>query len=565
MLRKYLCSLLLILIFPPSFAAPLPAEQAFVFSSSLEKDQLVLHWKMAPGYYLYREKLKLLPTDPNQIKTIELPKGEQRHNQILGNYQAYFDELNITVPVVSPHGVLTMTIGYQGCSAQGFCYSPVKKQLTVDLDKLQFVTGTLQKPETKESEVLNLLEKHNPFWIILSFLGLGILLAFTPCVFPMIPILSSIIVKQGKNISAIKGLCLSFFYVLGMAVSYALAGMLFALLGSHIQIELQKTWVIVLFSLVFIALALSLFGWYRLQLPKWLRQRLVHLSDKPKKGAYLGVFLMGGLSSLILSPCVTPPLVGVLLYVAQTGNWLLGAMALFFLGIGMGVPLLLIGISAGKLLPKAGVWMTAFEKLFGIILLGAAIWMLSRVIPGPLALCLWGALFMMSGIYCYFAVKRHYGLQGTGLVALVYGIILLVGASLGNSDPLHPWENTHLQKEQPAFILIRNSMELQKAFLQAKQQKKPIILDFYADWCVSCVKMDREVFNQPKVQQALQTYMVLRADITANTPFDQSLLERFHLIAPPSMLFFNAEGVLVKQMEGEVDAEAFLKSLHSAP
>jgi thiol:disulfide interchange protein DsbD len=430
------------------------------------------------------------------------------------------------------------------------------------------IVTSLMPPTSEQSYAQNLLNGSSYFVIILSFLGLGLLLAFTPCILPMIPILSSIIVGHGKNLTPLKSFFLSLTYVLGMAITYAIAGMLVAMVGSGIQVLFQKTWVIVLFSILFVILSLSLFGYYELQLPARWQRKVTALSNKQKGGTYIGVFLMGALSSLIVSPCVSAPLVGVLAYIAQTGNMVLGGVALLCLGLGMGVPLLLIGLSAGKLLPKAGAWMEAIKKVFGILLLAVAVEMLSRVIPGPFTLVLWATLLICVSMFMgtFVSAKNNFKklLRGFGAVFLIYGIILVIGAVMGNSDPLHPWEEMKFLQTKPKdslFVTLGSMEQLDAELARAKKDHKMVMLDFYADWCTSCVAMDRAVFKNGNVQQALNGLVLLRADVTKNDEFAQSLLKRFQVIAPPTMLFFDKKGEELpdERIVGEVDSQKFIE------
>ncbi len=561
-------------------ATPLPPEKAFVFSAILKNNkQLTLKWDMAPGYYLYRQQLSFTPSSINDVKigNIVLPRGEARKDIVHGHYQAYFGSLIVSVPLMNTEGQLSLVVKYQGCSSGGFCYAPFKKYVAVNMSQITAQPTVTNSLMTKQPTMLEqdyaekLFDGHHLGFIIFSFLGLGLLLAFTPCILPMIPILSGIIVGHGKHISTSKAFCLSLAYVMGMALTYAAAGIVVALIGSSIQVIFQKTWVIVLFSMLFVLLALSLFGFYELQPPASWQQRVTGWSNRQKGGTYFGVFLMGVFSTLIVSPCVSAPLVGVLAYIGQTGDMLLGALALLALGLGMGIPLLLIGTSAGKLLPKTGKWMEAIKKLFGVFMLALAIWMLARVIPGPVALFLWAVLLICVAIFAgVFATAKSVWAKlskGLGFVSLIYGVILITGAVLGNSDPLHPWEGVGIFRARlssaPAssFTILKNMAQLNQQFILSKEQKKVVMIDFYADWCASCITIDRTVFSRPDVQAALKNFIVLRADVTQNNDFDQALLKRFHVIAPPTILFFNSGGKEIRRMVGEINAKEFLAHL----
>lgn len=590
---RILISLLIIMLFSTASAVetqkPLAGDKAFALTSELATPhQIVLTWNIAPGYYLYQDRLKVqtLSTSKATIEPIKLPLGHEKTDSIRGAYQAYSDKLILPVTVSAAAGaILNVKIDYQGCSSAGFCYPPMTKYLHVNLSQTaapQNLTANLKDSveEAVEEDSMSsqwmattLLQGHHYFWIIFSFLFLGLLLAFTPCVLPMVPILSSIIVGYGRNISTHKAFMLSLSYVLGMALAYAAAGMLVALAGSRIQIALQTPWVIVLFSGLFVLLALSLFGWYDVRLPNRLHQRIVSWSHRHTGGTYAGVFMMGVFSTLIVSPCVSAPLVGVLSYIGNSGDVVLGGIALLALGLGMGIPLLLLGASAGKLLPRAGLWMDIVKQFFGLMMLGLAIWMVSRILPGALILFLWALLVMV----CAFFVWRvehskkmlHKVRQGLGLAILSYSFILIGGSMMGKTDPFYWLANKTIQvaaSTKPVFSVVKDMSELENQFAAAKANKKAVILDFYADWCEACVLMDRNVFSQPEVQDALNRFVLIRADLTENNAFDQALLKRYQVIAPPTMLFFDVDGhpQPAQNIVGEVNSKELLATIHHA-
>jgi thiol:disulfide interchange protein DsbD len=563
---------------------PLPLEEAFHFSAFLQHDnELTVQWEMARGYYLYRQQLSFTTSPISQVKLgkIKLPRGQIKQDVLHGTYQSYTGTLRVLLPLIAGNKQqLNLDISYQGCSASGFCYAMAHKKLDINLKELQppqditsyFVTAGY-------GEKKSIFAKYNNsiWFIVISFLGLGLLLAFTPCVLPMVPILSAIIVghhsyhhsKRQQRISIRKSFGLSFMYVLGMAITYAIAGMLVALLGSRIQAELQKPWIIMLFSALFILLGVLLLGWYELHLPQHWRHRLNVLANRWKGGTYFGVFMMGGFSSLIVSPCVSAPLVGALAYIAQTGNIWVGGLALLALGFGMGIPLLLVGLSAGALLPKAGKWMLAIERIFGILMLGMAIWMLSRILPGPVILFLWGALLILVSIELGLlsrAIRSFSSVRRTlEILIFIYGLILIVSSVFGNTSPAF-WKEWKIaiypvSKEEQAqhFVTIKSIDQLEFA----KAQKKPILLDFYADWCVSCVTMEKELWKNFVVMHALSDFILLRADVTENNNFDQALMNKFNVIAPPTILFFDRNGQeeLKYRIEGEINVQDFLDQL----
>jgi thiol:disulfide interchange protein DsbD len=585
---SFLASLLLFALPLISHAAfePLPANQAFNFTTTVAKDNhsLVTAWQIAPNYHLYRERFSfnLLTPASAQLGTITLPPGVMKKDDILGAYQAYESNMVINVPLraIKP-GLITLAIAYQGCADAGFCYPPVTRQITIAsngstltlLAPGQITASKLAGAMSEQDQVTHLLAGKNWWWILGGFLGFGLLLAFTPCVLPMIPILSSIIIGQGKSITVRRAFSLSLTYVLAMAFTYAGAGIVASLAGSYVQAFLQNAWVIGFFSLIFALLALSLFGLYELRLPHRLHHYLMTLNHKQNGGKYAGVAIMGCLATLIVSPCVTAPLIGALSYIAETGDAFLGGSALFAMGVGMGIPLLIIGTLGGEFLPKAGHWMQTIKIIFGILLLASAILLLSRILSPHLIMGLWAALFIISAIYmgaltAKLTKKINRLLQGLSLMMLVYGVLLLIGAALGNTDPLQPLASKNMtaatsSSSAQTFQTIKNLATLQQALATAKAQGKPVIVDFYADWCISCKAMERNVFNNPAVQKKLNSYLLLRADVTANDEDARALEQYFGVVAPPTVLFFTPAGeeIAAARLVGEVNAQDFLKSL----
>lgn len=555
---------------------PLSIDQAFAFSAHFEPNNtLILEWNIAPDYHLYKDKMSvsLQPGTQIHIGRVELPPAQIKKDKMLGPLQIYSGAIKIPVSFAGPFAkeVLHVIVHYQGCSDKGFCYPPETRFLRIQWTPNKtiqdvLITHVLNSGSPQQTVENKLLNGSNLLMAVISFLGVGLLLSFTPCVLPMVPILSGIIVGHGKRISTFKAFFLSLSYVLGMAVTYAIAGVIVAMIGEHIQILFQTTWVIVLFSGFFVVLAFSLFGFFEVETPGHWRKRVTAWSHQHKAGTYFGVFMMGALSSLILSPCVSAPLVGVLAYIAQSGNVLLGGISLLSLGVGMGIPLLLIGTSAGKLLPKSGHWMLAIKKIFGVIMLGMTIWMLSRVIPGPVTLFLWAVLLICVAIFMD-TLKRakspwHNLKRGLGVVLLMYGVVLMIGAALGNSDPLYPWQGTKIEvtKKSLGFITVNNMDDFDKRLAEAKMGHKLVMLDFYADWCTACHAMEHFVFSHSSVQDELAGFIVLRVDVTHNTPFDQAILKRFNVVAPPTILFFNANGeeLGADRIIGEVNARDFV-------
>lgn len=561
---------------------PLLVDKAFQLSVvKANNKEVSLQWKIANDYHLYRERFNFKVMSPEHVTLgkIVLPKGIAEEDPILGKYQEYKNKVQINLPlnhVTKGTKTLMLLVGYQGCADSGFCYPPETKKVSVDLTAVAHskvtaystyepTTLPIANSTSSQDKVTHLLESKHYFWIALAFLGFGILLSFTPCVLPMIPILSGIIVGQDKKeITTRHAFLLSLSYVIGMAITYALAGVLVALAGSHLTTAFQAPWVIILFSLLFVVLALSLFDFYELRLPSFLEQSVAELSNRQSR-SYIGSAIMGALSVLIVSPCVTAPLVGVLTFIAQTGNVFLGALALFMLAVGMGLPLLLIGTSAGKLLPKAGAWMNLIKTSFGVLLLGVAIYLLQRVLPGLITMWLWAALFIISAVYLWKNSKVFF--KGMGVVFLVYGIILLVGGSAGNTDPLQPLTNFHNRSvvvSKLPFQRVKTIADVDDAVRKAATQHKLVMLDFYADWCVSCKEMERNTFSDAAVQSALKNAVLLQVDVTQNDVADKALEQHFNVIAPPTMIFFK-DGKELKdaRIVGEMGPKDFLKHIEA--
>lgn len=552
---------------------PLVADQAFKFSTTVKSaNEVLAKFSMTPGYYLYRHHFKFAVQPPTSI-TVNYPQAEMKIDADGKRQEIYAGELIIPISLKGNGSEVTLQVDYQGCSKDGFCYPPMQK-----IVQLQLSNGTsgpttqsssLQMLLTDQYGVNELLYTQHIAVIILLFAGLGLLLSLTPCVLPMVPILTSIIVGQKHTVSTKRAFLLSSTYILGMAITYALAGVGAALLGNSLQVWLQQSWIIAVVSLMFVVLALSLFGLYELRLPTFLQRRLHNLSNKTRGGYYPGVFSMGVLSTLIVSPCVTAPLVGVLMYIAETGNVVFGAIALFAMGTGMGIPLLLIGMSAGRWMPKSGPWMTTIKVIFGFIMLGTAIWMLSRILQPAIVMILWGLLFIMAAIYVGFFLQRSKTqrliVQTTGGLIGFAGLLLLLGG-VGLSNPLSNWVHPGMVKTGQQFITVENLAAFNKQLMLAAATHQPVILDFYADWCESCVSMDKKVFTLPDVQRKLSHYTLLRADLSANSPADHAFLKFFNVIAPPTILFFDRNGheINSERIVGEVNAKEFLMRLNKS-
>jgi len=430
-------------------------------------------------------------------------------------------------------------------------------------------------PLSEQDQITQSLHNDSLWGTLVSFFGFGLLLSLTPCVFPMIPILSGIIVGKGHNITTARAFLLSLSYVVASAFTYTVFGILAALFGSNLQAAFQEPWIIALFSGIFVLLSLSMFGFYNLDLPDFIRAKLHNSSEKHRDGSMLGAAIMGALSSLIVGPCVAAPLAGALIYIGQTGDAVLGGSALFVMGIGMGVPLLLLGASAGKLLPKAGTWLNATKAVFGVLMLGVAVWMLSRILPPSITMLLWALLLILPAIYlnAVDSLPEHSSgwrklWKGVGITMLAYGLLLLIGFSIGNSNPLKPLQGfgvtaAKASEQGLSFERISSLTELEARIQQANANHQPVMLDFYADWCISCQEMEAYTFTDANVTQTLAGFVLLQADVTKQSDADKALLAKFNLIGPPAILFFYGSQQETKSLRviGYQDALTFIKTL----
>jgi thiol:disulfide interchange protein DsbD len=553
---------------------------------------LEARFTVAPQYYLYRDKIQFSVKEPAGVTVtgLDLPPAEVKDDPNFGKTPVYHNAFNVGIRLAGlPADAkrLVVVAGHQGCSEKGICYPPQEEELEVDLSApvaapaaaaTAAPAAPAQADASESGRIARILEGGNFWVIIVSFFGFGLLLSLTPCVFPMIPILSGIIVGRGQHITKAKGFSLSLAYVLGMATTYAIVGIIAGLSGTLISNALQNPWALGIGASIFVALALSMFGFYELQMPSFLQSRLTEASNKVPGGRFGGVFAMGALSALIVGPCVAAPLAGALLYISQTGDVVLGGVSLFSLALGMGVPLLAVGLSAGALLPKAGGWMEAVKKFFGVALLAVAIWLISPLLSAVANMALWATLLIISAMYLHalepLAVNakgfaRFW--KGVGVIFLVAGIALLLGALGGSRDVLQPLSvyqgggsgTAQAATPQLPFKKVKNVAELEAAVAGA--QGKPVMLDFYADWCVSCKEMERFTFSDARVQARLKDVVLLKADVTGNTPEDKALLARFKLFGPPGIIFFDANGQEVPyRVVGFEKAEQFLASIDKA-
>ncbi|WP_428100077.1 protein-disulfide reductase DsbD [Candidatus Rariloculus sp.] len=550
------------------FGAPddtlLPVDEAFVMNARFDgANELTVAWQIAPGHYLYSDKLGFEVDGSLGLGTARLPAGEPHYDENFGDVEVFYDYVEATIPFsrASPDEMpVTIRAQFQGCRENSICYPPGEQTMALVLPAASEFASAIGNGDVMVSEQdrLAALVLSDSWLIVLgTFYGLGLLLAFTPCVLPMVPILSGIIAGQGK-VTAGRGFALSFSYVMGMAVTYTAAGALAALAGEQIQAIFQKPWIITAFAGLFVVLALGMFGLFELQMPAAIQTRMANLANRQKTGTFAGTAVIGALSALIVTTCVAPPLVATLAVIGQSGDVVRGAGALFALSLGMGSPLLLVGASAGKLLPHAGPWMNFVKAGFGVMMLGLAIWMMERVLPGSVTLVLWALLVFLTGVFLGAfeplpqqpaATKRLS--KGVGVLACLYGALMLIGATLGGQNPLRPLPPGALmavnglaaQTEQPDFQEVETVAALDSLLAEARAAGRPVMVDFTAEWCVSCREMEEYTFPNPAVVAALEPFTLLRADVTANDDDDQALLERFNSYGPPTIAFFDRQGL----------------------
>ena len=550
--------LLLICTFIYSFSAGL--NQEFLepneaFKPTFTKNETSINLKLDLGrdIYLYDDKLKVFIVKPEKIeitKEINIPKAVAYEEFIV-----QFNNLDLTIPFSLLKSKVDLNeyeieVKFQGCSKLGLCYAPMSEKYLLTFD------NNISKIQTKEEEqkvetttlnetdsIANSLKNGNLLLVLATFFGFGLLLSLTPCVFPMIPILSSIIVGASKSevMSAKKGFFLSFIYVLSMSVAYTIAGIVAGIFGANLQVALQNPYVLVVFALIFVALAFSMFGYFEIKLPQSIQTKLNKTTDGKEKQGIIGVAIMGFLSALIVGPCVAPPLAGALVYIGQTGDAVLGGMALFVMSLGMGVPLLLIGLGAGRFMPKPGGWMENITKIFGIIMLGVAIWLLDRVLSPSIIMSLWALLFLATAIYL--KTQSNMFAELASSILFILGVVLLVGLISGSTNPLKPLEKLTgsaniIKEDKLIFHKIKNISELEFAI---KNSNKPVMLDFWASWCVSCKELEEITFKDEEVMKKLQNFTLLTADITKNNDEDKALQKMFGVVGPPALIFWDKD------------------------
>lgn len=576
-----------------AYAAPALEKDIFKLSPKIiDPNTLSLTWHIEEGNFLYKNRFSFKPSMHQTLGPIRLPNTFVDKKYPNKTYQVYRNEVSIPLSLLSDKaGTFILKVSHQGCADSGFCYPPTVDFLQIKVNKNLEMVGV--KISTKPKQTLSekttnkatspyesLFEQHNLFMIVLSFFGLGLLLAFTPCVLPMVPVLSGIIVGQHKNISSKKALLLSISYVLGMSLTYAAVGITIAALGQNLQTLFQSTIIVSTFALLFVLLALSMFDFYNLNLPQTWQAKIAKYSKKQNNGAYLGAATMGALSTLILSPCVTAPLVGALSYIAKTSDMLLGGLSLLALGLGMGTPLIIVGASAGHLLPKVGAWMNHVKHLFGVILLAIAITLAERVAPASLTMLCWSLLCIIGAIFLGLFERDLSSNQakfakGIAIVVFSYGLLILIGVAMGNNSPYRPLQQStvnQLQAPNTALslpsaqsatfpVVVDNLKQAKQVIAQAKQQNRKVLIDFYADWCAACKEVDKLFLNELQVQQALKDTIWLKVDVTKRNGSSEQVEKAFKVIAPPTLILLSDRGKEVSRLVGDVTKQKVIEML----
>ncbi|MDR3386324.1 MAG: protein-disulfide reductase DsbD [Rudaea sp.] len=572
---------------------PLPAEQAFVFETiATGPNEVLARFTMPRSYYLYRDKT-FFTADGASLGTPQWPPGKEHTDANFGATTVYFDQVEVPIALTRSGAsgqTIALTASFQGCLENSVCYPVMTRTVNVTLPAADAsnpanaapataVTSSATGSEDGDSRFRHAL--NGSLWLVFgAFFLAGLGLAFTPCVFPMIPILSGIIAGAGDSISTRRALLLSFVYILANAVIFTIAGVIAGLAGKNLQAAFQTPWVLWTFAGMFVLMALSMFGFYELQLPSSWQSKIANVSNKQSGGSLTGVAIMGALSALIVGPCVTPPLAVAVLYIAQKHDAFLGGFALFALALGMGAPLVVFGASAGKLLPRAGAWMDAVKAVFGVSFLALAIWMLSRILDSGWIMLMGAVLAVACAVYLGALERLPDGASGwrklwktLGVVLLIAGAAELIGAAAGSNDLLQPLHGLSAGSSAAGsapvtlpFRRIKSVADVERELAAAKSAGKPALLDFYADWCVSCKEMEKFTFSNRDVQAALAGFVLLQADVTANDDTDQALMKRYGIVAPPDTLFFGADGIgkPALQLTGPEDADKFLKRVAAA-
>ena len=570
--------LLMVSLFGVEKPKVLTPEEAFKVTTTHNLQGAIISIVLGDKIYMYDDKIKLELTYPKVVDItgwVERPKAENFHDYVTQRkpFELFVPQSLLEDQVKK--GNFTLKLSYQGCSELGICYQPLTKEFTFNLTGSSLIVLQNKTALSEQDQIAQSFMSDNIVLVLLSFFGFGLLLSLTPCVFPMVPILSSIIVSQpSMSMNAKKGFLLSLVYVLSMSLAYTIAGVLAALFGANIQASMQNPWVIGIFSAVFVILALSMFGFYEIKMPSFIQNRVSQKTGKVQAKGIIGIAVMGFLSALIVGPCVAAPLAGALIYISQSGDALLGGSALFVMSLGMGIPLLLLGTTAGKYMPRPGMWMRNVSVFFGVMLLGVAIWMLSRIIPSFVSMFLWAVLIMSTAIY--FGALEPFREHTKGwqkvfksllFIALVYGVALFIGFLSGASNPLAPFEKFTSKESvtmtssvpSSSFTKIQNMGELDSAI---KNSSKPVMVDFYADWCVNCIEFEKFTFNDARVKEKLEKFTLLKADVTKNSEEDKALQKAFNIYGPPAILFFKEGKEMTEfRLVGFKNADEFLAHL----
>lgn len=552
----------------------LPPEQAFKLSAKqIANNKIEITYKIADGYYLYRERFAF-SAEKAKIGEPQIPKGKVKFDpNFEKEVEIYRQEVRIIIPVVANEEFSLKAIS-QGCADKGLCYPPmetfvklsletnVKSTNVNDDESIEKTDNTSLKLDTEMGKIEASLASQNLLLILPLFFLLGLGLSFTPCVLPMVPILSVIIVGEGEQVSRRRGLLLSLAYSLGMALVYTLLGTAAGLIGEGLSAFLQNPVVLISFAILMTVMSLSMFDVFQLQMPSAIQLTLTRLSEQQKRGKLYGVFLMGSLSALIVGPCVAAPLAGVLVYLSQTRDVVIASSALFFMAMGMSVPLLLLGVSAGSLLPRAGAWMGAVKPFFGVLMLAMAAWMVASLISPVVLMLIWGALSVAYGVFLLWPKKWKLSIKFIGIIFIALGMMELSGVAIGSRDVWSPWTSASTsQRAATKFKRVKTIEDVEQAIRAANG--RVVMLDFYADWCVSCLEMEKLTFSDKRVREQLDQMLLIQVDVTANDADDKALLKKYGLFGPPGILFFNASGNEMRDQRiiGFQSAQKFLEMI----
>lgn len=584
--------------------ALLKVDEAFQLNVDIVDDKVLVKFDIAEGYYMYSERLKL--SSPNaELGEANIPKGKEKDDPYLGLTEVHYNFLEASIPITNNNGDFTLVVDYQGCAEDRLCYPPTTKELTLthtvggsaaadsatpdtNTSKSNADTANGDEFVSEQEKLTKHLTEESLMTNFFYFMLLGLALTFTPCVFPMIPIISGIIAGQGDNITTRKAFFLSLTYTQAMAIVYTILGIVVALAGQSVSGYFQSPAVVITAAVIFAILSLSMFGFYELQLPSSMQAKLSERSNNQKKGSYFGTAIMGAISALIVSPCVTVPLIAILLIIAKSGDLLLGGVSLYGLGIGMGIPLIIIGVTGGKFLPKAGGWMDGIKAAFGVAMLGVALYLIKHLIPASIYMYGWALLAIIPGYFLFTNGLPKEGWQkfvkGLGIVAMIYGALLIVGGAQGQRNLIQPLgnfsqisssqnsgsnaasSNTTQKSGHLEFKRVKTLAELNQAVKEANADGKTVMLDFFAEWCAACYEFEELVFKDPKVVSALSNTVLLQADVTENNPDDIKLMQAFDVLGLPSILFYNLEGEELSRFRatGFEEADEFEKRVNAA-